>query len=158
MADIENKSNADIRLVECKIDQKITYYSDYPARHSKELASPLCSKRLPRIAAHSIQSIDEQIEVPKMPVVNFTNCHLFEVRQSLNIKIYIEGCHRNLTANIPITLGNFPIRSENYSEIPVPIMASLGTPYPYEMEQVSNVNESGPIYSAQCNQYGWWLK
>ncbi|GJQ78381.1 hypothetical protein Trydic_g22207 [Trypoxylus dichotomus] len=150
-ADVENLSNVNITMVECKVTQRVTYHSEYPRSHIKEVETPLCNKRLDGVPAHSVKAYDEKLKIPDEPVVNFTNCSLFNVEHNFKIKLYIDGCHTDSRAKMPITLGSIPIKFEE--SLSVSIFDGLGTPYPYETEQQSSTLSQTGIYSP--DQYGW---
>ncbi|KRT78707.1 hypothetical protein AMK59_6960, partial [Oryctes borbonicus] len=152
-ADIENLSNANITLVVCKIMQKVTYHSEYPHPHSREVETPVCSGRFDGVPAHSVKAYDEKLQIPNGIIANFNNCSLFNVEHYFKIKLYIDGCHMDSRARMPITLGNIPIKTLEEPAVPlVSIFDGLGTPYPYETEEQSSTLETG-VYST--NQYGW---
>lgn len=127
-AECDNASNVAINLVKFILRKRVTFHVSQPRRDKKETMVKIAELSIGPVAANESRNFTQQLEIPPLPPTNLLNCGIIALDYELHIECEVSGPHRNLSGNIPITLGTIPL-------------ASFKSPAPYTDVPATNMQE-----------------
>lgn len=127
----DNASNVTINLVKFILRKKVTFYTQQPRAEKRETKVTIAEVCIGPVAGGETRIFNQQLEIPPLPPTNLVNCGVISLDYDLHVECDVSGPHRNLSGNIPITLGTIPLASfqppSASAQIPSPTTATTTT-------------------------------
>ncbi|XP_037948386.1 arrestin domain-containing protein 17 [Teleopsis dalmanni] len=121
----DNASNVTINSVKFVLRKRVTFHTTQPRREKKESKITISELSIGPVSNGESRTFNQQLEVPPLPPTNLMNCGIIALDYDLHIECEVSGPHRNLTGNIPITLGTIPLASFKppvpYTDVPAQV-------------------------------------
>ncbi|XP_037046285.1 arrestin domain-containing protein 1-like isoform X2 [Bradysia coprophila] len=112
--DVVNKSGQDILHFAVQFVQEVTYTANNGQQKLERIVQSTKLTDGCRADRHNLQSIKVNTLVPSLPPTNFS-ADVCGSRYMFVIIAYTEICRRNVTFEIPVIIGTYPISNEFYS-------------------------------------------
>uniref|UniRef100_A0A1I8PWC6 Arrestin C-terminal-like domain-containing protein n=1 Tax=Stomoxys calcitrans TaxID=35570 RepID=A0A1I8PWC6_STOCA len=121
----DNASNVTINTVKFVLRKRVTFHTTQPRAEKKESKITIAELGIGPVAGGESRTFSQQLEIPPLPPTNLVNCGVIALDYDLHVECNVSGPHRNLTGNIPITLGTIPLASFKppapYTDVPAQI-------------------------------------
>ncbi|XP_061387438.1 arrestin domain-containing protein 17-like, partial [Musca vetustissima] len=121
----DNASNVKINTVKFVLRKRVTFHTTQPRAEKKESKITIAELGIGPVEGGESRTFSQQLEIPPLPPTNLVNCGIIALDYDLHIECNVGGPHRNLTGNIPITLGTIPLASFQppapYTDVPAQI-------------------------------------
>ncbi|KAF5291604.1 hypothetical protein FQA39_LY14326 [Lamprigera yunnana] len=121
---VQNLTNATAQGVKFKIKKATEYICEFPHRSTKYEEEDLAFQTFDGIGAHSEKSWTASLRLPDTTLYpNMVPCNLINVTYTLKGEVLLPCPHTNLTAYVPLMIGNVQIRDMEFNSLGPP---SLG--------------------------------
>lgn len=121
----DNASNVAISLVKFVLRKRVTFHTSQPRREKKESKITISELSVGPVAGAESRTFTQHLEIPALPPTNLLNCGIIALDYDLHVQCDVSGPHRNLSGNIPITLGTIPLASFKapapYTDVPAQV-------------------------------------
>lgn len=153
----DNASNVGINVVKFILRKRVTFLTTQPKSERKEQKITIAEQSIGPVAGGESRTFTQQLEIPALPPTNLMNCGVISLDYDLHIECDVSGPHRNLSGNIPITLGTIPLASFKppapYTDVPAQIVPQQPTDDP-SMAPTQPVSPASP-HEGQGGALGW---
>lgn len=130
----DNASNVTISLVKFILRKVVAFHTTQPRRETKKDKITISELSVGPVGASESRTWTQQLEIPPLPPSSLLNCGIIDLDYQLHVEVEVSGPHRNLTGNIPITLGTIPLASFKspapYTDVPAPEDPSMAPTQP----------------------------
>lgn len=103
--ELNNTSGVSVTGIKTKLDRKVSYISQKPRTKTREVNESLAALLTTVSNDEPVQFLQE-LEIPS--VVPTGNCSVLVIDYMIKVKVHVDGCHKNPTIKIPITIGTVP--------------------------------------------------
>ncbi|KAJ1521956.1 hypothetical protein ONE63_002287 [Megalurothrips usitatus] len=129
--EIENGSNIRIHPINCVLRKEVKWHAQTPIQKTKISKTTLADIAVDdEVNPHDSKSFSKDIVVPAVPPSNLSNCGIIDLEYILKIEAVAGGCHRNLSARIPIVMGTIPLLTGPTAYKPGAAVVQPGQPSP----------------------------
>lgn len=144
----DNASNVGINVVKFILRKKVTFYTQHPSAEKRESKETIAELSIGPVAGGETRTFNQQLEIPALPPTNLVNCGIISLDYDLHIECDVSGPHRNLSGNIPITLGTIPLASFQppapYTDVPTQLPLTAGNGDDPSMAPTQPVSPASP--------------
>lgn len=140
----DNASNIAINVVKFVLRKKVTFYTQQPRAEKKETKVTIAELCIGPVAGGESRTFNQELEIPPLPPTNLVNCGIISLDYELHIECDVSGPHRNLSGNIPITLGTIPLASFQPPGAQTDVPAQISSPTDPSMAPTQPVSPASP--------------
>lgn len=154
--EVNNESDVDIELMEVKLKEEITFWSQTPSQKSREKERDLWRRDIIKdgllVQKFQKKIFDAEIFLdPSYDFKVFNNCSIILVQYFIKVNAIPRGCcHTRLSNSLQITIGTIPFDNLPYT-VPDAITETPLAPYPFPSAPNADF-ASAPLLSTVTEQ------